>query len=136
MAGAIGTADLPPGGWSPSEFELHLDHLRWPCGCMRFNLTEREADVLELVAEGRSTSEAAQDLFVSHQAVTYHVGNLLGKFQCTNRAGLVARAFVLGVLERSWPPKVLPRDTQRPRALVRCRHLRKDPGPRRTLSQR
>ena len=40
--------------------------------------------------------------------MTYHVGNLLSKFGCGNRAGLVARAYVLGYLDsEAWPPKLL-----------------------------
>jgi DNA-binding NarL/FixJ family response regulator len=80
--------------------------LRCACGCLRFELTEREAAVLGFLAEGMSTEDAANALYVSHQAVTYHVGNLLGKFQCSNRTGMVAKAFVLGVLPCSWPPRV------------------------------
>ena len=77
-----------------------LEPLRIP------GLTRREADVLELVAEGMSTRDMARSLYVSPQAVTYHIGNLLAKFQCSNRAGLVARAFVTGVLLATWPPRV------------------------------
>lgn len=62
--------------------------------------------MLELLTEGMSTQEIARSLFVSHQAVTYHVGNLLAKFQCANRAGMVARAYVLGIVSPSWPPRV------------------------------
>ena len=69
-------------------------------------LTCREADVLELVAEGLSTREMGRSLHVSPQAVTYHIGNLLAKFQCSNRAGLVTRALVTGVLLATWPPRV------------------------------
>ncbi len=63
--------------------------------------------MLELVAAGTTTAEAARRLFVSEQAVTYHIANLLSKFQGANRTGLVARAFVLGVLELTWPPRVI-----------------------------
>lgn len=70
-------------------------------------VTSAEARVLELVAEGLSSREIACRLHVSRQAVTYHIGNLLGRFGCTNRAGLVARAFSLAVLDaRPWPPVV------------------------------
>ena len=78
-----------------------------PCGCARFELTDREEAVLEQLAEGKSSREAAQCLYVSHQAVTYHVGNLLAKFQCTSRTGIVARAFVLGILAPVWPPRIV-----------------------------
>lgn len=70
-------------------------------------LTPRESLVLELVAEGHSTRQMAQTLIVSEQAITYHVGNLLSKFACENRAGLVSRAFIFGYLEAfTWPPKL------------------------------
>jgi DNA-binding CsgD family transcriptional regulator len=70
-------------------------------------LTPTEARVLELVAEGLPTAEIAVRLCVSHQAITYHVGNLFGCLQCQNRAGLVGRAFTVGVFEPgSWPPRV------------------------------
>jgi DNA-binding CsgD family transcriptional regulator len=117
----------------PSAIE-GLEHLVRPCGCPRFELTDREIDVLEQIAWGRSTRSAARALFVSHQAVTYHVGNLLAKFQCSNRTGLVARAFVLGVLARTWPPSILPGG--RPGALAPiaglCTHRVRDSSRRRT----
>ncbi len=70
-------------------------------------LTPRESLVLELVAEGFSTRAIAGTLFVSAQAITYHVGNLLSKFACENRAGLVSRAFIFGYLDPdAWPPKL------------------------------
>jgi DNA-binding CsgD family transcriptional regulator len=78
----------------------------------RPHLTEREARVLELVATGLPTRDIAARLFVSRQAVTYHIGNLLAKFQTTNRAGLVARAYVLGALTLSWPPRTEPSTEQ------------------------
>ena len=69
-------------------------------------LTLRELDVLELVAEGLSTKAVAARLYLSHQAVTYHLGNLLAKLQCRNRTGLVARAYVAGILRVDrWPPR-------------------------------
>lgn len=86
-----------------------LGHLCLPCGCARFGLTDREREVLAQLAEGKSSHEAAQTLYVSDQAITYHVGNLLAKFQCTNRTALIARAFVLGVLSLTWPPRVIDR---------------------------
>jgi DNA-binding CsgD family transcriptional regulator len=71
-------------------------------------LTPRERSVLELVAGGHSTRAIGRRLYVSPQAVTYHIGNLHAKFECGNRAGLVARAFVLGFLTTSdWPPRVI-----------------------------
>lgn len=82
-------------------------------------LTPREALVLELIAGGLSTRRIAAVLFVSEQAVTYHVGNLLSKFGCENRTGLVARAFVFGyLLPHAWPPKLSARSVAQRAARV------------------
>ena len=109
-----------------------LAHLVRPCGCARFKLTDREQQVLELLAEGRSTREAARCLYVSQQAVTYHIANLLAKFQCTNRTELVARAFVLSVLEPTWPPSVRRSTRDEGTGLARVCSRVKDSNRRRT----
>src|SRR5439155_16151185 len=84
-------------------------------------LTEGEARTLELIALGRSSSQIAASQFVSKQAVTFHMGNLLMKLGAENRAGLVARAYVLRVLNPDVsPPRVDAR-------LIRDR--RREPGP-------
>ena len=110
-----------------------LGCLHHGCGCLTVDLTEREAEVLEQLALGRSTGAAAHRLYVSHQAVTYHVGNLLAKFQCDNRTGLVSRAFVLGVLDRTWPPRVTAPVPGASPMSKGCRHQMK--GRRRTRTQ-
>ena len=75
------------------------------------SLTAREAQVLELLAEGHSTRTIAGLLSVSEQAITYHVGNMLSKFGCESRVGVVARAFVLGYLDSGrWPPRLVSRN--------------------------
>ena len=56
-------------------------------------LTEREGDVLRLMAKGRSNAEIAQDLFVSPQTVKTHVGNILAKLQARDRTQAVIFAY-------------------------------------------
>lgn len=51
-------------------------------------LTEREVEVIQLVAQGLSDRQIADQLFISHRTVTTHVGNLLGKTQTANRTEL------------------------------------------------
>jgi DNA-binding CsgD family transcriptional regulator len=77
-------------------------------------LTASEYRVLELVALGLSSRDIGERLWVSRQAVTYHISNLFTKLQANSRASLVARAYALGVLEpTSWPPSARPaKDTQ------------------------
>lgn len=71
--------------------------------------TSHELVVLELVALGLSNRQIAIRLWTSRQTVTYHIGNLLSKFMVQTRAGLVARAYVIGVLlPGEWPPRLAP----------------------------
>ena len=60
-------------------------------------LTERETEVLKLVATGMSYKEIASDLFISHRTVQNHVQNTLGKLQLHNRVELVRFALAKGL---------------------------------------
>jgi NarL family two-component system response regulator LiaR len=48
-------------------------------------LTEREAEVLKLVAQGKSNQEIAQQLFIGEGTVRTHVSNILGKLHLASR---------------------------------------------------
>jgi DNA-binding NarL/FixJ family response regulator len=60
-------------------------------------LTEREHEVLALVAKGQSNAEIAEGLYVSHATVKTHVSRLLTKLQARDRAQLVMIAYETGV---------------------------------------
>jgi DNA-binding NarL/FixJ family response regulator len=55
-------------------------------------LTEREEEVLSLVAQGKSNQQIARQLFVSLKTVRNHVSNILLKLQVADRAQAVIRA--------------------------------------------
>jgi ATP/maltotriose-dependent transcriptional regulator MalT len=61
-------------------------------------LSERELEVLNLLASGRTNSEVARDLFVSVGTVKSHTGNIYRKLGAKNRAEALTRARELKVL--------------------------------------
>ncbi|WP_425248284.1 response regulator [Actinomadura rifamycini] len=60
-------------------------------------LTERETEVLRLVAKGLTYKQIAQRLVLSHRTVQNHVQNTLGKLQLHNRVELVRYAIEKGL---------------------------------------
>lgn len=56
-----------------------------PAGAIPFALSEREREVLVLLAQGRSNREIAEKLHITEGTVKNHVSNILGKLQAENR---------------------------------------------------
>jgi LuxR family maltose regulon positive regulatory protein len=61
-------------------------------------LTDRELEVLRLLAVGKSNQRIAHDLVVAIDTVKKHVTHVLGKLGATNRTEAAARARQLGLI--------------------------------------
>ena len=62
------------------------------------NLTEREIEILKLVAEGYSSPEIGQKLFISPRTVDTHRNNLIQKLDVHGVAGLIRFAVINKVI--------------------------------------
>jgi DNA-binding NarL/FixJ family response regulator len=63
-----------------------------------FGLTDREREVLRLLAAGRSNPEIARELFISPKTASVHVSNILAKLGVSGRVEAAAVAHRLGIL--------------------------------------
>jgi DNA-binding CsgD family transcriptional regulator/tetratricopeptide (TPR) repeat protein len=69
----------------------------------RFGLTEREREVLRLLAAGRSNPEIARALFISAKTASVHVSNILAKLGVSGRVEAAAVAHRLGMATSTEP---------------------------------
>jgi ATP/maltotriose-dependent transcriptional regulator MalT len=63
------------------------------------SLTAREVEVLQLAARGIPGPQIAAELFVSLETVKTHFSNIYAKLGISDRAGAVAQALRLGLIE-------------------------------------
>lgn len=62
-------------------------------------LSLREIQILDLVSREKTTSEIGKQLFISSDTVHSHRKNVLRKLKVRNAAGMVRKAFELGILK-------------------------------------
>ena len=63
-------------------------------------LTEREHDVLKLIANGLTNSQIAEKLFISENTVKGHVSNILSKLHVADRTQVAVYAWQRGLVQR------------------------------------
>lgn len=78
----------------PEVTEKMLHKMREPVQADLYEqLTAREQEVLQLMAEGKSNQEIADQLFIALKTTKVHVSNVLGKLQVHDRTQAVVYAF-------------------------------------------
>jgi DNA-binding NarL/FixJ family response regulator len=74
----------PPPGAPPEQFE---------------DLTDRETEVVVLIASGLSNSEIAEQLFVAESTVKSHINKILAKLDVRDRVQLVIKTYESGLIQ-------------------------------------
>tara|TARA_R110000868_G_scaffold294140_1_gene554684 strand:+ start:9110 stop:9763 length:654 start_codon:yes stop_codon:yes gene_type:complete len=62
-------------------------------------LTDREIELVRLIADELTMKEIAEKLFLSEHTVKTHRKNIMGKMDVKNTAGMIKKAFILGLIE-------------------------------------
>jgi DNA-binding NarL/FixJ family response regulator len=99
---AAGDALLSPG-ITRRLIEEFAAHAKDPRSLVELDqLTEREREVMALVAEGLSNDEIAARLFVSPATAKTHVSRAMVKLRARDRAQLVVIAYESGLVRPGW----------------------------------
>lgn len=64
-------------------------------------LSERELEILRLVARGKTNTYVAEQLHIARATVKYHLRNICDKLEVDNRVAAVAKALSLGLIEET-----------------------------------
>lgn len=64
-------------------------------------LTDREMEILRLIADGLSNAKIAEQLVISEKTVKGHVSNILGKLQLADRTQVAVYAWRKGIVRRA-----------------------------------
>ena len=82
---------------------LSMEHMLKPTSSLQVGalpaLTRREKEVLQLIADGKTNAQIAQELFISPLTVDSHRKNLLTKLNVHNTAGLIRLAIEQHLLD-------------------------------------
>jgi DNA-binding NarL/FixJ family response regulator len=88
---------------SPSVAARLMSRVRAPAAPAAEPLSQRELEILELVAAGSTNREAAARLFISEATVKTHLLHIYAKLGVGDRAAAVAEAFNRGLLTPGTP---------------------------------
>ncbi len=83
---------------SPAVAKLVLEEVRKPNPSEAFDLSVREVEVLEQLAEGLSVKEIAAELDIARSTVAGHLEKIYGKLHVQSQSGAVAKALRAGII--------------------------------------
>jgi DNA-binding NarL/FixJ family response regulator len=84
---------------APAVAARLMSQVRGPAaGAPQHQLSQRELEVLELVAGGHTNRQAAVKLFITEATIKTHLLNIYGKLGVSDRAAAVAEAYNRGLL--------------------------------------
>lgn len=83
---------------SPSIAKIVIQELRTPAANEDYNLSRREIEVLEKLAEGLAVKEIAAILDISVGTAGFHLTNIYKKLQVQSQTGAVAKALRAGLI--------------------------------------
>ncbi|MDZ4825565.1 MAG: response regulator transcription factor [Actinomycetota bacterium] len=83
---------------SPELASTILDEMRTPAEKPASPLTKREEEVLQLIADGCSTTEVAKQLFISGKTVKNHLASIYEKLDARDRTQAVLSAVRIGIV--------------------------------------
>lgn len=97
LANAIRAAHAGQPTLAPEATQVLINQTRRPTPS-RFNLSERELDVLAGVVEGLTNRQIAERLSISRSTVKFHVSSILAKLGVASRTEAVALAIQHGLV--------------------------------------
>ena len=98
LADAIRAAYAGKPTLAPEAARVLIQATRHPADKIGYDLTEREAEVLELLVKGMNNNEIAEQLVVSRSTAKFHVSSILSKLGASSRTEAVAIALQNGLV--------------------------------------